>query len=589
MADWVVSMKKADFNGIGEKYGISPVLARIMRNRDLQTDEEIDKFLHGSIQDLYAPEKMKDMEKAASIILSKIEEGKKIRVIGDYDVDGVCSTYILQYGFSLLGADADAVIPHRIKDGYGLNQELIEDAMAEGIDTIVTCDNGIAAKEVIKTAVDAGMTVVVTDHHEVPFVEENGEKTYQLPPAHAVVDPKQVDCEYPFEGICGAVVAYKLIQCIFRMKKKHLLKPDGMLEFATLATICDVMELKDENRILVKNGLKAIAQTENLGLRALLEVCELTGKEVSVYHVGFILGPCINATGRLDTAQRGLDLFLSGAYREAMMIAAELKNLNDSRKAMTIKGFEEALSVIEKEKLIDDNVLVVFLPDCHESLAGIIAGRLRERFGKPAIVLTRGEEGIKGSGRSIEAYHMYEKLCECRDYMTKFGGHKLAAGLSLEEKNLETFRQALNEKCGLRSEDFEEKVIIDVPMPMSYVTLDFTEELSILEPFGTGNPKPVFAQKNLTFVSGRRLGANASIGKYVAEDEQKNRFEVMMFDNLPVFDRYMVDHYGQQEVDMLYAGGRSKIKLMVTYYPDINEFRGKVSLQFIMKHYKVCK
>ncbi len=589
MADWVVSMKKADFNGIGEKYGISPVLARIMRNRDLHTDEEIDRFLHGSMQDLYEPEKMKDMEKAAGIILSKIEAGEKIRIIGDYDVDGVCSTYILQYGFSLLGADVDAVIPHRIKDGYGLNQELIEEAKADGINTIVTCDNGIAAKDVIGTAVDAGMTVVVTDHHEVPFVEENGEKIYQIPPAHAVVDPKQVDCEYPFEGICGAVVAYKLIQCMFQMKKKHLPKPDGMLEFATLATICDVMELKDENRILVKNGLKAIAQTENIGLRALLEVCELTAKEVSVYHVGFILGPCINATGRLDTAQRGLDLFLSSAYRDAMMIAAELKNLNDSRKAMTIKGFEEAMTVIEKEKLSEDNVLVVFLPDCHESLAGIIAGRLRERLGKPTIVLTRGEEGIKGSGRSIEAYHMYEKLCECREYMTKFGGHKLAAGLSLEEKNLEAFRRALNEKCGLKPEDFEEKVTIDVPMPMSYVTLEFTEELSILEPFGNGNPKPVFAQKNLTFVSGRRLGANATIGKYVAEDEDKNRFEVMMFDNLPVFDRYMADHFGQSELDKLYAGGHSKIKLMVTYYPDINEFRGKVSLQFIMKHYKVCK
>lgn len=586
MAEWVVSMKKADFNGIGEKYGISPVLARIMRNRELQTDEEIRLFLQGTLKDLHAPEKMKDMEKAAGIMLDRILAGAKIRIIGDYDVDGVCSTYILQYGLESLGADVDAVIPHRIKDGYGLNVDLIEEAIEDGIDTIITCDNGIAAKEPIKRALEAGMTVVVTDHHEVPFIEEEGKRIYQVPEAHAVVDPKQEDCNYPFSGICGAVVAYKLIQCMYMLSHKHLSKPDGMLEFATLATICDVMELRDENRILVKEGLKAIAQSENIGLRALLEVCELAEKEVSVYHVGFVLGPCINATGRLDTAERGLELFRTSTYREAMMIASELKGLNESRKAMTLKGYEEALEIIQEEQLEKDYVLVVYLPDCHESLAGIIAGRLRERFHKPSIVLTKGESGLKGSGRSIDAYHMYEKLCEASAFLTKFGGHKLAAGLSLEEKNLEAFRRVLNENCGLSESDLEEKVTIDVPMPMAYVTEEFTKELSILEPFGTGNPKPVFAQKNLRFVSGRRLGTNATIGKYVTEDENGNRFEVMMFDQLVLFEEYIEEHFGKQELEALYGKGNANITLMITYYPDINEFRGRKTLQFIMKYYR---
>lgn len=587
MAEWVVSMKKADFDGIGERFGISPVLARIIRNRDLTTNEEIRKFLYGELKELYPPERMKDMEKAAGILLNKIAEEARIRIIGDYDVDGVCSTYILQYGFSLLGADADTVIPHRIRDGYGLNTELIKEAKQDGIDTIVTCDNGIAASEAIRLARDYGMTVIVTDHHEVPYHEEDGQRSYQIPPAHAVVDPKQEDCEYPYSGICGAVVAYKLIQCMFGMLRRHLPRPDGMLEFAALATICDVMELRDENRILVKYGLKAIRATDNIGLRALLEVCELADKEISVYHVGFILGPCINATGRLDSALRGLDLFRATTRREAMMIASELKRLNDSRKDLTLKGFEKALEIVERDHLDRDFVLVVYLPDCHESLAGIIAGRLRERFGKPTIVLTKGEEGLKGSGRSIEAYHMYERLCECSLYLTKFGGHKLAAGLSLPEENLEAFRLALNEKSGLTPEDFEEKVTIDVPMPMSYVTESFIKELTLLEPFGTGNPKPLFAQKNLHFVSGKRLGAKANVGKYITEDTDGNRFEVMMFDNLCLFEEYLTEKFGQEEVKKLYEGKGSNISLMVTYYPDLNEFRGRVSLQYVMKHYRV--
>lgn len=613
MAGWTVCMKKADFQVMGERFKINPVLSRIMRNRDLITDEDYRKFLHGTMADLYCPTDMKDMQKAADIVLQKIRERAKIRIIGDYDVDGVCSTYILENGLRSMGADVDSVIPHRIKDGYGLNADLIEEAISDEIDTIITCDNGIAAKLPIERAKEAGMTVVITDHHEVPFVEdESGHREYIIPDADAVVDPKQEDCEYPFPGICGALVAYKLIQCMYETlgmdrlsecfcqnplyEKKWIeekpetigdvLKTIGILEFAALATICDVMELKDENRIVVKEGLKAVRETQNLGLKALLEVSELQDKEITVYHAGFILGPCINATGRLDTAERGLELFRAKSYREAMVIAAELKSMNESRKAMTLKGLDEAVAVVEKEKLNQDSVLVVFLPDCHESLAGIIAGRLREKYGKPAIVLTRGEEGVKGSARSIEAYHMYEKLCECRELLTKFGGHKLAAGLSLREEDILPLRQELNARAGLKPENFEEKVLIDVPMPMSYVTEEFVEELSILEPFGTGNPKPVFAQKDLTFVSGRRLGANQNVGKYMVHDAEGNSFEVMLFDNLPGFDSYLTQQFGLEEMEALYRGGAKKIRLMVTYYPDINEFRGRVSLQFIMKHYK---
>ena len=457
MEKWFVAMKKADFNGIAEKYQISPIIARLMRNRDVIGDEAIDFYLNGTVEDLYDGLLMKDMDRAVDILKEKIEEGKKIRVIGDYDIDGVNATYILQQGLAGLGADVDTDIPDRIKDGYGLNQMLIDRALEDDVDTIITCDNGIAAMSEIAYGKENGMTIVVTDHHEVPYLEENGEKKYLLPPADAVVDPHRADCEYPFKGLCGAAVAYKLVEVLYRVSGKseqeveHL--QESLMENVAIATIGDVMDLQDENRILVKEGLQRLHHTTNLGLQELIRVNNLEPENISPYHIGFILGPCLNASGRLDTAKRALQLLLADSREEAAVLAGDLKNLNESRKEMTAQGLEKAIEQVESTSMMEDTVLVVFLPECHESLAGIIAGRLRERYHKPSFVLTRGEEGVKGSGRSIESYSMYEKLCECKEYLTKFGGHPMAAGLSLEEENVERFRRKLNEQSGLTEED----------------------------------------------------------------------------------------------------------------------------------------
>ncbi len=485
MAKWMVAAKKADFDKIAEKYHITPVMARIMRNRDLVEDADIEKYLHGNLEDLYDPLLMKGMKKAAEIIAEKIAEGARIRVIGDYDVDGICASYILITGLCMLGGNADTVIPHRIKDGYGLNEALVRDAAAEGVDTIVTCDNGIAAAPQIALAKELGMTVVVTDHHEAPFEEKEGERTYLLPKADAVVDPKQQGCGYPFPGICGAVVALKLVQALFdRFGEKEMPQSkraeimEEMFSFAALATVCDVMELRDENRIIVKYGLEFLGKTKNSGLRALLMVNGIEEKALSPYHAGFIIGPCMNATGRLDTAKRALELFSSKDWREAVTIAGDLKNLNDSRKQMTEEGLQAAIRQVEGSEIQKDRVLVVYLPDCHESLAGIIAGKVREKYGKPAFVLTKGEDGVKGSGRSIEAYHMYDEISACKELFTRYGGHKMAAGLSLpDEASVEVFRKRLNESCRLTDDDFEEVIHIDVPMPLFYANKEFIREL----------------------------------------------------------------------------------------------------------------
>ncbi|MDE5719136.1 MAG: single-stranded-DNA-specific exonuclease RecJ, partial [Lachnospiraceae bacterium] len=479
MAKWMVSAKKADFNGIAAKFQIDPVIARIIRNRDVVGDEAVEKFLHGTTADLYDPNLLKDAGKAAAILCDKTREQKKIRVIGDYDIDGVCATYILTECLERCGAPVEAVIPHRIRDGYGLNEKLIEEAGADGVDTILTCDNGIAALQQIAFAKELGMTVIVTDHHEVPYeVQEDGSRVETLPQADAVVDPKQSGCSYPYKGICGAVTAYKLMEIYLGEMAKEGVLPAGeketllreLLAFAGFATVGDVMELTDENRILVRYGLRQIEQSANQGLRALLTVNELTQKRLTGYHIGFILGPCLNATGRLDTAKRALTMFRTKEQAQAVTIAGELKALNDSRKEMTLLGTKQAIEQIENTALKEDKVLVVFLPDCHESLAGIIAGRIRERYHKPVFVLTRGEEGVKGSGRSIEAYHMYDKMSECKELYTKYGGHKMAAGVSMPEENVEAFRAFLNAHCGLTEEDLVEVIHIDVPMPMAYVT-----------------------------------------------------------------------------------------------------------------------
>lgn len=597
MAKWMVAAKKADFNKIAEEYGITPVLARIIRNRDIVETEEIRIFLNGSLADLHSPFLLKDMEKAAEIIEEKIAQGADIRIIGDYDVDGICSTFILLQGITALGGRADRVIPHRMKDGYGLNDNLILDAVRDKTDTIITCDNGIAAGEQIAMAKSMGITVVVTDHHEVPYEEtEEGKRNYLLPPADAVVDPKQPECGYPFKQICGAVVALKLIQALFQKREEKSGKKDekkeeiflSLLPFAALATVCDVMELKDENRIIVKQGLKRMAETDNPGLKALLQVNGIENKEITPYHAGFILGPCLNATGRLDTAVRALSLFEERDRKKAVTIAGDLKSLNDSRKKMTEEGVAAAVKQVEESSLKEDKVLVVYLPDCHESLAGIIAGKVREKFGKPSFVLTKGEEGIKGSGRSIEAYSMYEEMTKCRELFTRYGGHKMAAGLSLAgEEEVKLFREKMNRCCRLTEEDFEETVHIDVPMPLSYVNKGFIKELSYLEPFGTGNPKPLFAQKNVSLLKGRVLGKNKNVGKYEIADESGNTYDMIYFGDLERLDAFLTQRFGKTAVKGLYETRLRKGELLISmaYYPDINYFAGRENIQIVMQYY----
>lgn len=566
----MVVAKRADFKGIGERFGIDQVTARIIRNRDVIGEKAIEKYLHGSRKDFYSPWLLKDMEKAVAILQEKIENRNRIRIIGDYDIDGVMSTYILLESLRGLGCDVDMMIPNRITDGYGINEQLIEQAWQEGRDTIITCDNGIAAVTQIRKAKDLGMTVIVTDHHEVPFEDLEGGRKEILPPADAIVNPKQKACSYPFAGLCGAVVAMKVMEALYEKMAPEVDLVDKMLPFAGIATIGDVMDLQDENRILVKEGLQRLHHTTNLGLQELIRVNNLEPENISPYHIGFILGPCLNASGRLDTAKRALQLLLADSREEAAVLAGDLKNLNESRKEMTAQGLEKAIEQVESTSMMEDTVLVVFLPECHESLAGIIAGRLRERYHKPSFVLTRGEEGVKGSGRSIESYSMYEKLCECKEYLTKFGGHPMAAGLSLEEENVERFRRKLNEQSGLTEEDLVEKVTIDVPMPIHYIRKDLVQELSLLEPFGKGNEKPLFAQKNLWVSQMRVFGKNRNVVKMRLTDENGYPMDGVYFGN--------GDEFAEE--------GRGKRKISIVYYPDINMYQGRESLQVIIRHYQ---
>ena len=574
MEKWFVTMKKADFNGIAEKYQISPIIARLMRNRDVIGDEAIDFYLNGTVEDLYDGLLMKDMDRAVDILKEKIEEGKKIRVIGDYDIDGVNATYILQQGLAGLGADVDTDIPDRIKDGYGLNQMLIDRALEDDVDTIITCDNGIAARNEIAYGKENGMTIVVTDHHEVPYLEENGEKKYLLPPADAVVDPHRADCEYPFKGLCGAAVAYKLVEVLYRVSGKseqeveHL--QESLMENVAIATIGDVMDLVGENRVFVKKGLELLKTTKNEGLHALMQCTGVDTANLNTYHIGFVIGPCINAGGRLDTAKRALELLNASNRREAVTLAADLKELNDSRKEMTEEGVEEAVRQIESSSWKDDQVLVVYLPECHESIAGIIAGRIKERYYRPTFVLTKGETGVKGSGRSIEAYDMFAEMSRCRELFTKFGGHKLAAGLSLEEENVEVFRKRINELADLTEEDLQMKVSIDMRLPFPYINEELIHELKILEPFGKGNGKPLFAESKLRVIQPRIFGKNRNVLKCRLEDQQGNQMEAVYF--------------GEVE-DCLQQMEKKQI-MSFTYYPSINEYMGRRTIQLTIVNYQ---
>ncbi len=602
MEKWFVAAKKADFNKWAAEFGISPVLARILRNRDLTEETEVKKFLYGGLENCYSPWLMKDMEKAADLITEAVRQGMFIRVIGDYDVDGICSAYILTKGFRMIGARVDAVIPHRIHDGYGLNDELIEEARRDGVEMIVTCDNGIAAADQIRLAASYGIRVIVTDHHEVPFrliTAEDGKLTKEelLPPALAVIDPKQRQCGYPFSGICGGVVAYKLILALAERTGNPALEGilEEMLEFAALSTVCDVMELRDENRILVREGLKRLRDSGNLGLRALIEVNQLEMKDLSVYHLGFVIGPCLNATGRLDTARRALELLQSETKAEAFRLARELKEMNDSRKALTLQGVAEAESRIEANHMEKDKVMVIFLPSVHESLAGIVAGRIREKYNHPVFILTLGEGGIKGSGRSIEGYHMYDAMSEVKCFFTKFGGHAMAAGLSMavpsmaggagaEEEMIAAFRREINERCRLTEEDFTARVHIDVPMPLDYASEKLAEELNLLEPFGVGNPRPLFAEKDLIFLAGYRMGAKKNYARYTVQTPSGSRKQLVYFGDLERFGSFLNEKYGAGSEEALY-GGRARLKISVVYQLGKNTYKGKQELQYIMQHF----
>lgn len=568
-SDWRVYAKRADFKGIAGKYGIDQVIARIIRNRDICGDAAIDMYLNGDINDMHNPESMKDAVLSVDIITQKIKDKCKIRIIGDYDIDGICSIYILYKGLMAAGADVDYVVPHRINDGYGINEHLIDNAINEGIDTIITCDNGIAAYNQVKYAKENGLTVIVTDHHDVPFDEVNGVKEYRVPPADAVVNPKQEDCQYPFKLLCGAGVAYKLISLIYERLRFDTKDMEEYREFMAIATVGDIVDLIDENRVVVKYGLKHIAHTVNTGLKALVEECGVDINNISSYHIGFVIGPCLNASGRLDTARKAIELMLCKNTEEAHNMARELITLNTERKQMTEDETAKAIELVEKNDMLKDRVLVIYLPDCHESIAGIIAGRIKERYYRPTFVITNAEEGAKGSGRSIEGYNMYEEINKCKNVLTKYGGHPMAAGLSLETADIDVFRKMLNDNATLDDSDLIPKTWIDVPMPVGYASMGLVGQLKLLEPFGKGNEKPVFADRDLYVKTASIIGKNRNVLKMQLETKEGYIVQAVQF--------------GISDKDPVPKAGS---RILIVYYPDINVYNGVSSLQIIIKEWK---
>ncbi len=568
-SDWRVYAKRADFKGIAGRYGIDQVIARIIRNRDICGDAAIDMYLNGDINDMHNSESMKDAVLSVDIITQKIKDKCKIRIIGDYDIDGICSIYILYKGLMAAGADVDYVVPHRINDGYGINEHLIDNAINEGIDTIITCDNGIAAYNQVKYAKENGLTVIVTDHHDVPFDEVNGVKEYRVPPADAVVNPKQEDCQYPFKLLCGAGVAYKLISLIYERLRLDTKDMEEYREFMAIATVGDIVDLIDENRVVVKYGLKHIAHTVNTGLKALVEECGVDINNISSYHIGFVIGPCLNASGRLDTARKAIELMLCKNTEEAHNMARELITLNTERKQMTEDETAKAIELVEKNDMLKDRVLVIYLPDCHESIAGIIAGRIKERYYRPTFVITNAEEGAKGSGRSIEGYNMYEEINKCKNVLTKYGGHPMAAGLSLETADIDVFRKMLNDNATLDDSDLIPKTWIDVPMPVGYASMGLVGQLKLLEPFGKGNEKPVFADRDLYVKTASIIGKNRNVLKMQLETKEGYIVQAVQF--------------GISDKDPVPKAGS---RILIVYYPDINVYNGVSSLQIIIKEWK---
>ena len=585
MEKWVVAAKRADFKKIAEKFGIDQVTARIIRNRDVIGEEAMERYLFGTLNDLHEPRMMKDIELAARILKEKIEQGKQIRILGDYDIDGVQSVYILFAALKRCGAQVDFAIPDRIADGYGVNERLVHQALADGVDTMLTCDNGIAAFQEITLAKELGMTVIITDHHEVPYEEQGEGRSYRIPPADAVVSPKQPDCPYPFKSLCGAAVAFKLIQVLYEELGFSEEEALIYLENAAFATVGDVMELQGENRILVKEGIKALHQTKNYGIRALAARNQIPLNSIKSYHIGFVLGPCLNASGRLDTAKRALNMLLAENEYQAAEYAGDLYDLNASRKEMTEQGVQQAKELVEHTELKKDKVLVIYLPQCHESLAGIVAGRIREQYHRPVFVLTKSEEGVKGSGRSIEQYSMYEEMTKCKELFLKYGGHPMAAGLSLPEENVTIFRQRLNELTTLTDEDLQGKVVIDVPMPLDYINKDLIKELSILEPFGKSNEKPVFADRNLEILSLRILGKNQNVCRIQVKSTGGTILTAIYFGQAEQFLEFLRQKYGDQAVEQALAGKISGMLVSLAYYPEINVYNGRESIQVIVKNY----
>ena len=568
---WIEAPRIEGNQDLAAQFHVSPMAMRLIRSRAGLSEAEVRAYLYGTLDDLADALLMKGMTEAVELLCQKIQAGATIRIIGDYDIDGVNATHILVTGLRRAGARVDTVIPDRLKDGYGINEHLIEQAKEAGIDTIVTCDNGIAAAKEIAYAKELGMTVIVTDHHEIPYREEpDGTRTTILPPADVIVNPKQADCPYPYKKLCGAAVAWRLVEVLYQgagVPREEFLR---LAQFAAVATIGDIMDLTGENRILVKYGLRQLEQTDNPGYRALLAVNGLEGKKLTAYHIGFVIGPCINASGRLDTAKRALELLGAGTAAEAEKLAGDLKALNDSRKDLTAKGTTEAIRLIEETDLGQDKVLVVYLPDCHESLAGIIAGRIRERYFRPCFVLTDGEEGVKGSGRSIPGYHMFEEMTKVAELFTKFGGHPMAAGLSIPTENVELLRKRLNENCRLTDADLIPKLSYDAVLPIQYAGEQIIKELELLEPFGKENDKPLFAATNVRVKSARVIGKNRNVLKTVLEDDKGSRLEGISF--------------GDVEADLHYIESKDTVCLL--YYPEINEFQGRRTVQAVIESWR---
>ncbi len=580
---WIVETKKGDFDSLARRLGVSPLVIRCMINRGLEEESDMRQYLQGTVADLPDPLQMKDVDRAVQILLQAKKQGWKAAIASDFDCDGIFSGYLLWRAFERIGLDSRIFTPDRVREGYGLNERIIDEALEEGRSILVTCDNGIAANEQVAYAKERGMTVIVTDHHEVQE---------ELPLADAVVDPKQEGETYPYDGLCGAGVAYKLICALYDICGIPPAEKEEFLEYVAIATVADVMELRGENRILVREGLRRLSGTANCGLQALMEVQGLQGRQITAGHIGFILGPCFNAAGRIATVKESFDLLMEEDPETALERAEQLKKINEERKQMTEEGADKAYRLVEERreggaeetdgKLPD--ILILLLPDTHESLVGIIAGRVKERYHHPVIVFTRTEEGlVKGSGRSIDSYHMFRGLMKCRDLMVRFGGHKMAAGMTLRERDLSELERRLNEESGLTEEDFCPVVHIDAPMPVGYVTEQLIRDLSRMEPFGVGNPKPVFAEQHFQILAGYRLGREKNVLKLRVKNDRGNTCDAMLFRGAEDFDRFVVREWGETELKRMYEGKENYLDVAFTYYPSVNEYQGikRIQIQIV--------